>query len=191
MAKDPAYLFYSSDFLTGTAFMSFEDRGKYITILCHMHQHGRLHMQSICYLVANLSEQLLSKFKQDENGLWYNERLEIEIEKRAAFVHSRRENAKKPRTKKGEKKEAYAKASAKDMKRHMHKLPEDENEIIIYFNSNGYNTESARKFFAYYSVANWHDGNGKPIKNWKQKAQAVWFKPENKIVDENKPKMVY
>jgi hypothetical protein len=55
-----------------------------------------------------------------------------------------------------------------------------ENEIISYFTSNGYSIESAKKFFNYYSVANWNDGNGKQVKNWKQKAQAVWFKDENK-----------
>jgi hypothetical protein len=56
-----------------------------------------------------------------------------------------------------------------------------ENEIIEYFTSNGYTSESAKKFFNYYSVAEWKDGNGKPVKNWKQKAQAVWFKDENKM----------
>lgn len=54
-------------------------------------------------------------------------------------------------------------------------------EIIEYFTSNGYTSESAKKFFNYYSVAEWKDGNGKPVKNWKQKAQAVWFKDENKM----------
>jgi hypothetical protein len=56
-----------------------------------------------------------------------------------------------------------------------------ENEIIEYFTSNGYTSESAKKFFNYYSVAEWKDGSGKPVKNWKQKAQAVWFKDENKM----------
>ena len=33
MSKDPAFLFYSSDFLTGTLLMSMEQKGKFITLL--------------------------------------------------------------------------------------------------------------------------------------------------------------
>ena len=51
MSKDPAFLFYSSDFLTGTMFLSDEQVGKFIRLLCVQHQKGRLsekHMLSIC-----------------------------------------------------------------------------------------------------------------------------------------------
>jgi hypothetical protein len=33
----------------------------------------------------------------------------------------------------------------------------------------------AKKAFEYYSTADWHDGKGNPVKNWKQKLQGVWF----------------
>lgn len=92
MAKDPAFLFYSSDFLTGTLLMSFEDRGKYITILSLMHQQGRLDEETIRLLVGSVSDKLKRKFLIDENEFWYNERLEIEIEKRNKFTESRRNN---------------------------------------------------------------------------------------------------
>jgi len=42
MAKDPAFLFYSSDFLSGTFTLSNEHKGMYITLLCLQHQKGRL-----------------------------------------------------------------------------------------------------------------------------------------------------
>lgn len=65
-------------------------------------------------------------------------------------------------------------------------------DIKIYFLENGYSENSAKKFYDYYSIANWKDSKGNQVKNWKQKAQAVWFKPENKIIDLNAPlKMVY
>jgi len=65
-------------------------------------------------------------------------------------------------------------------------------DIKIYFLQNGYSENSAKKFYDYYSIANWKDSKGNQVKNWKQKAQAVWFKPENKIIDLNTPlKMVY
>jgi hypothetical protein len=95
MAKDPAFLFYSSDFLVGTITMDFEDRGKYITILCYMHQNGRVKEETIRLLVGFVSDNLKSKFGIDEDGLWYNNRLEAETEKRSRFVQSRLLNGQK------------------------------------------------------------------------------------------------
>ena len=90
MAKDPALLFYTSDFLTGTAFFSMEQRGQYITLLCQQHQLGRIpkrHMLDICQTYDN---PVWTKFKVDENGLYYNERLEIEANRRSAYCLSRK-----------------------------------------------------------------------------------------------------
>lgn len=95
MAKDPAFLFYSSDFLVGTITMDFEDRGKYITILCYMHQNGRVKEETIRLLVGFVSDNLKSKFGIDEDGLWYNNRLEAETEKRSRFIQSRLLNGQK------------------------------------------------------------------------------------------------
>lgn len=92
MAKDPAFLFYSQDFLVGTMAMPFDDRGKYITLLCYMQQNGRITEETIRLLVGSLSVMLRLKFKQDEHGLFYNERLELEVEKRTKFVESRQLN---------------------------------------------------------------------------------------------------
>lgn len=92
MAKDPAFLFYSQDFFTGVSTMSFEDRGKFITVLCVMHQKGRLTEETIRFLVGSISDNLSVKFRIDEKGLWFNKRLEEEIEKRLKFTESRREN---------------------------------------------------------------------------------------------------
>jgi uncharacterized protein YdaU (DUF1376 family) len=92
MAKDPAFLFYSSDFLTGTMTLSFEDRGKFITLLSLMHQQGRIDEETIRLLVGSFSDKLKSKFKVDEKGLFFNERLEIETKKRNKFTESRRNN---------------------------------------------------------------------------------------------------
>ena len=53
-------------------------------------------------------------------------------------------------------------------------------EVKNYFNENGYLPEAGEKAFNYYDAAQWHDSSGKPVLSWKQKMQAVWFKPENK-----------
>lgn len=92
MAKNPAFLFYSQDFIVGVQTLSFEDRGKYITLLCQMHQQGRLDEETICFLVGLPSVKLKAKFSIDEDGFWYNERLEEEVKKRNNFTESRRNN---------------------------------------------------------------------------------------------------
>lgn len=42
MAKDPAFLFYSKDWLQGTAKLMPEEKGVYIDLLAHQHQDGDL-----------------------------------------------------------------------------------------------------------------------------------------------------
>lgn len=54
-----------------------------------------------------------------------------------------------------------------------------------YFIDNGYPSELAERAYTGYEVANWHDSKGSKIKNWKQKCQHVWFKPENKANEQN------
>lgn len=92
MAKDPAFLFYSQDFYTGVATLNWEERGKFISILCLMHQQGRMKEETIRFLVGSVSDNLKSKFKTDDKGFWYNVRLEEETAKRNKFTESRREN---------------------------------------------------------------------------------------------------
>jgi uncharacterized phage protein (TIGR02220 family) len=128
MSKDPAFLFYSQDFVVGTMTMSFEDKGKYITLLCMMHQNGRLSEETIRLLVGNVSVLLKKKFKIDENGLWYNERLEKEIYKRQRFVDSRRENGKLGGRSKKASGKPNAKPNAKPTGLAKKNLAENENE---------------------------------------------------------------
>jgi len=93
MSKDPAFLMYSSDFITGVQFMNMEQRGKYITLLCLQHQQGHIqkkHMLSIC---SAQDEEVLSKFVIDDKGMYYNIRLEEETIKRRKYSESRRNNA--------------------------------------------------------------------------------------------------
>lgn len=63
------------------------------------------------------------------------------------------------------------------------------NEVVLYFKENDFPEYLAKKFFDYYSVNDWKDSNGKKISSWKQKAQSVWFKEENKPAKPN-PKTI-
>jgi hypothetical protein len=95
MSKDPAFLFYSSDFLTGTMFMDNEQVGKFIRLMCAQHQKGRLSEKDMLKICGTHDEDIFEKFALDGAGLYYNERLEQEVEKRKAYSESRRNNRKK------------------------------------------------------------------------------------------------
>jgi len=198
MAKDPAFLFYPSDFLTGTMFMNNEQIGIYIRLLCSQHQHGGIIDKISFNSLAGENQLLKSKFIESETG-FYNERLTIEMDKRNKKSNNMSETAK----------EVWAERKAKKntivlQKQNKCKTNVKKNDTIViqtvnrnidiikdYFITNGYSIESAEKFFNFYDSADWMDSNGKVVKNWKQKAQGIWFKPENKIVDKSQPKMVY
>ena len=158
--------------------MSLAAKGAYIDILCHLadkHTISKEHIFIICQSSDSLMSEIMPKLIIDSNGEYYSERLRIEVEKRKSYAKSRREN----RLKAMDKPKKEKKKTSKTYVRHMEDV--NENEIEIYFTENGYSIEAAKKFFKYYSEADWKDSKGNKVKNWKQKAQAVWFKEENKI----------
>lgn len=93
--KDPAVLFYTGDFMTGCSCLTMEERGQYITLLCLQHQIGHLNEKTIRLSLGSVSVDVLQKFKKDENGNYYNERMDDEIKKRSQFVDSRKINGAK------------------------------------------------------------------------------------------------
>jgi hypothetical protein len=95
MAKDPAILFYTGDFLNGCTDLTFEERGQYITLLCLQHQKGHLSEKTIRLTVGSVSVDVLKKFIQDNEGNYFNERMQIEIEKRMQFIQTRIDNGSK------------------------------------------------------------------------------------------------
>jgi len=106
MAKDPAVLFYTSDFLSGTFTMDNEQVGKYIRLLCLQHQKGKLTQKDMLSICKAYDNEIWDKFKV-EDGLYYNDRMYNETIRRQKFSESRRNNAKSP--KKESTSEAYAK----------------------------------------------------------------------------------
>jgi hypothetical protein len=106
MAKDPAVLFYTSDFLSGTFTMDNEQVGKYIRLLCLQHQKGKLTEKDMLSICKAYDVEIWDKFKV-EDGLYYNDRMLNETIRRQKFSESRRNNAKSP--KKESTSEAYAK----------------------------------------------------------------------------------
>ncbi len=95
MSKDPAILFYTGDFLNGCTDLTFEERGQYITLLCLQHQKGHLSEKTIRLTVGSVSVDVLKKFIKDEEGNYYNDRMDEEIKKRQHFLDTRYFNGKK------------------------------------------------------------------------------------------------
>jgi len=130
MAQDPAFLFYSSDFLNGVSDLTMEERGQYITLLCLQHQKGELSEKTICLTLGSVSVDVLSKFTKLENGNLVNLRLIEETEKRNNYTESRRNNGSKGgRPKKIDiiEDKPYAKPYVKATENHI----EDEDESIF------------------------------------------------------------
>ena len=94
--KDPAFLFYTADFYFGTLDMTDEQVGQYIRLLCAQHLKGYLTKKLMLdKMRGNWDELIASKFKQGEDGNYFNERLISEIKNRSRFVDSRRSNGEK------------------------------------------------------------------------------------------------
>ena len=93
--KDPAVLFYTSDFIAGTLTMTDSQRGKYIILLCLQHQQGFLTEHDILKVCKNFDEKIYGKFEKDTLGYFYNKRMLLESEKRNKHCEKQRENANK------------------------------------------------------------------------------------------------
>lgn len=89
--KDPAILFYTSDFLTGTLTMDNEQVGKYIRLLCLQHQKTRLTEKDMLKICGKQDNEIWSKFNQDKKG-YFNKRMDEEIKRRRNYSESRRRN---------------------------------------------------------------------------------------------------
>ena len=94
MAKDPAFLFYPNDWLGGTHGMTLEEKGAYMEVLILQFNRGHMEGHMIGQIIGQIWDKIQHKFTKDENGLWFNPRLEDEIIKRKSYSMSRRNNLK-------------------------------------------------------------------------------------------------
>ncbi len=129
MAKDPAVLFYTSDFLTGTFSMTNEQVGKYIRLLCLQHQKGKLSEKDMLSICKAYDEDVYLKFR-NENGFFFNERMFNESERRKKYSESRKKNAEKSNNK-SVKHTKNKKAYAQHMETATETITEDETVIVL------------------------------------------------------------
>ena len=70
-------------------------------------------------------------------------------------------------------------------------IPPTLEEIEQYCRERGNNVD-AKRVYDYYTSANWKDGRGNPVKNWKQKIIAVWERSaESPAVASERKKVAY
>ena len=96
MAKDPAVLFYTSDFLSGTFTMTNEQVGKYIKLLCLQHQKGPLTERDMLSVCQTYDEDIFAKFEYIDNH-YVNIRMQTESIRRKSYSESRKNNRLKPK----------------------------------------------------------------------------------------------
>lgn len=96
MAKDPAMLWYWGDWHSGTTLMSRFLKGCYMDLLHAQFNNGPLSLDEVKTVLGGDFGQawptLQKKFSVNPKGLFFNERLEFEKNKRKAFSESRSKN---------------------------------------------------------------------------------------------------
>jgi len=142
MAKDPAFLFYPNDWIGGTMGMTFEEKGAYMELLMTQFNRGHMTTHMIGQVVGQIWEKIQDKFIKDENGLWYNPRLQEEKIKRQNFTTSRNNNRSG--------KNQYTKNNKKNKEKevghidaHMTNHMENENTLVINDNKNNIVTKNS------------------------------------------------
>ncbi len=186
MAKDPAFLFYTSDFLTGTLTMTDEQVGKYIRLLCLQHQKGELNEKDMLFICKSHDEDIFAKFKNID-GKYFNERLREESIKRIKYSESRRNNKLKKNISstyvkhmenENENEDINKDDNNKGKPKKLKFIPPHIDEVVKFFEEHGYT--NGDKAWNYYNDGDWKDSKGNPVVSWKQKMRMVWFKDENK-----------
>lgn len=98
MGKDPAFLFYPTDFNDGTQDFTNEEVGAYLRLLLFQFSQGHLPIDRIRKKLGyddfnKLWPTLKTKFAIDANNSYYNVRLEEEQLKRKKHCEHQRDNA--------------------------------------------------------------------------------------------------
>lgn len=190
MSKDPAFLFYPNDWLGGTMGMTFEEKGAYMDLLMMQFNRGHMTSHMIGQAVGQLWVNIKDKFKEDDNGLYYNARLEDEQTKRKAYSDSRRNN------KKGKNQHSLKEKKVGHMTLHMEDVNEDVNKSLIKDVCDFFNVNEIKNFNTYKAIHTFVMVSGidsktfEAYKQYKEQSNEIthgWRTfigdPENKFLD--------
>jgi len=183
--KDPAFPLYTQDFLVGITFMTNDDVGVYIRLLCYQHQHGGLIDKEDFISMADGRKKVVKKFIETDDG-FYNERLMNEMVKRQKKSRNLSANALK-----------RWKGNAKAMQKHIpsetetatENVNENINNIkvfkkpslseVVEYCKERKNNINPHEFVNYYESLDWKIKN-KPMKSWKACVR-TWEQRQNKM----------
>lgn len=168
MSKDPAVLWYTSDFLVGVADMDDAQVGRYARMLALQHQKGGFTYEKLVMFAGGEDEDILKKFIKYPDGLYYNKRMRDETERRKKYVDNRKKNLS---GKKSKKKQRLKKPTPDQIEEYLKKLGKERPKYW------------AEEFFNHYEAHGWKSKGGNPVVNWKNKIR-TWKIPEKKEVNE-------
>lgn len=127
MAKDPAFLFFPGDWMGGTATFTRFMKGCYMDLLIAQFNNGHLSLEEIKTVLGSDFGQswptLQKKFILDDDGKYFNVKLQTETLKRRAFTESRGNN------RKGKNKNISS-SYEKDMSEHMENENGNINRVV-------------------------------------------------------------
>lgn len=202
MAKDPAFLFYPSDFYSGTMLMSRFLKGCYMDLLIAQFNHGHLSLEEIRTVLgsdfATGWGALQKKFEADGAGKFFNERLETEMKRRNEFCSKQKDRAskgweKRQRTHAGGNAAALPKMEIGNENGIGNEIkggaggswtPPSQAMCEEFFVKCGKTKELGEKFYLHYKSVNWHM-NGNQIRDWTALAQR-WVLNEKNFSNGNK-----
>lgn len=190
MNKPLPYLqFFTSDFLTGCGYLSMEERGLYITLLCYCHQTQTIPKKRLPFIIQQtweeLSDELKNKFLEIDGGI---ENIDINkiLHERDQYIERQRINGSKGGRPKTQKKVSTSISisnsttnsisnSISNSKKNIYVPSEKEFmdyslTVIKQLKKNPEEFDfSLRAKYESWKDDNWRDGYGKEIKNWKNK----------------------
>ena len=144
--------------------MTYEQKGKYIVLLCLQHQQGFLTYKDMINICSTYDEDIFIKFVK-EGDLYYNRRMKEESDRRKKYSESRSENRKNISSSYDKHMETETETiniNKKEIK--VFTRPEIE-EIRAYCQERG-NNVNPETFFNFYESKGWLIGKSK-MKNWK------------------------
>lgn len=82
---NPQMPFYPKDFLANITFLTDTQAIRYLKILCNMYIHGRLTEKQMICICGEYDNEVFDMFDIDDEGKYYDEKLEYEIMKREEY----------------------------------------------------------------------------------------------------------